>query len=358
MHRLLLIPVATTMLLIAACGGTDSSANPNYVEPDFPDNATQEAAVLPSTTGPSAVVTAAEDAPPADAVDDTTREALVESYDSFLRLRAQAVMSERAIDDLDGVATDAAMAQVLTLRNEVDQAHADGKYSALTSLIEWSNVTTARNTGSSFTFTDCTERHIQNSNGTPLVRFVTNEVTMVQVDDRYKVDDVSITHEGNFAMFVGDFGCVPPSFIERAEETAAFAIAEVASMFADPGQFNASNIADTFDGEAREELAYVVDLLDEQGLSRRADESVELRVLGMDTNKEDFTVVVEVCRYFPNGRTYVQAATGQSTQSDLARGSSEREWMFVQLESVPKNQEAHDVVTRVEAKGADCWGDA
>lgn len=352
LHRIL-AALVTAAILLAGCGGASSDAtNPNYADLDFGDS---DSAVVSAPGGPTAVVAIATDPVPATAVDETTRDDLIAIYDRFLDLRSAAVISAGEVADLTDVATQPAMDQVAGLRAESSADHAEDKYSAMTGLVEWSNVTTIHERESGFVFTDCTERQELNSIGIPHSRFVTNEVVLVPTDGTYKIDQVTEVHGGLFAAFVGDFGCVPPSFIERAETVAALAITEVAAMTADPARFVADGVPETFTDDARDELTYIVDLLNEQGLTRTADESIEIKVIGMDTNKPDFTVVVSVCRYFPDGRSYTNAATGETTQSDLARGSSEEEWLFVQLEGVPRGTPATDTVIRVEAKSSNCW---
>lgn len=345
--------LATAIILLSSCGGAGADvANANYVDIDFGDS---DAVVIAPPSGPTAVVAVATEPPASTAVNEATLTELTAVYDRFLVVRASAIIGDRNVADLSDVATQSAMSQVAGLRADNDAAHAADKYSAMTGLFEWSNVTTIREQGDGFVFTDCTERQDLNSVGIPHVRFITNDVVMVAEGDSYKVDQVTQTHTGQFAEFAGDFGCVPPSFIKRAETVTAQAITEVATLVADPGQAVNDGISETFTEEARDELAYIADLLNDQGLSRNADEQVAVQVVGMDPNKPDFTVVVSVCRYYPNGRTYVDAETGETGVSDLARGSSEEEWLFVQLESVPVGTPSVDTVTRVESKATNCW---
>lgn len=352
LHRIL-IALAVAALLFSACGGSSSeTANANYAELDFGDS---DSAVVAAPGGPAAAVTVAHEPPPANAVDEATLDELTAIYDSYLRLRSSAVVAEDDSTDLSDVATQAAIDQVAAERAENEAAHAAEKYSAMTGLFQWSNVTTIEERGSEFVFVDCTERQERNSAGTPVLTFVTNEVVMVAEGDVHKVDQVTRLQSGVFAAFVGDFGCVPPSFVERAETVAAAAITEVAAMFADPGAAMTQGVPDTFTDEARDELSFLVDQLNEQGLSRVADEQIEVQVVGMDTNKPDFTVIVSVCRHYPNGRAFTDATTGQSTASDIARGGSEEDWLFVQLESVPVGTPSIDTVTRVESKSTNCW---
>ena len=101
---------------------------------------------------------------------------------------------------------------------------------------------------------------------------------------------------------------------------------------------------------AREDLEVALAALDEANLRRTADEEVTMAIVGMDVNRPDYTVVVSVCRYYPNGRFYVDATSGESQPPDIVAGGSEEEWLFIQLEPVASGSQSADAVVAVESQ--------
>ena len=124
-------------------------------------------------------------------------------------------------------------------------------------------------------------------------------------------------------------------------------------MIADPAAALDDELPRLFADDARADLEQVLRTLDAGGLSRVADETVTYDVLGMDVNREPFTVVVAVCRTYPNGRSFIDAA-GESTVSDLPVGSSYEEWVYVRLEAVPSGTQTADAATETADRGPNC----
>lgn len=351
--RTLWLAAISMLLLAASCSSSDASeqaANANYVAVDAQDQSTPVATTTEVATSAenAGSAGAAPDVAPADELD-----VIVESFDAFLALRAQAITGAIAVEDLATVATPEAIAQVAVLRAANDELVANDSYAALSNLAEWSNITLVNEADDRYTFTDCTERQFVTPGGATVVRFVTNRVTMVNTNASYVVEDVIELQDGSFALSPDEFGCVPPSFIERAESTADLAVSTAAALIADPTAALSSDLPPVFADDARNDLELALQSLRNQGLARTSDEVVELQVVGMDVNAPEFTVVVAVCRTYPQGRIFT-SKTGEALTTDVPVGSSLEEWVYVQLDPVPTDAESSGTVTAVEGRGPNC----
>lgn len=351
-----LVPVPSADAAPTAVGGTTDGAtgDPGGDTAPGASSAGSGQPAEPNEPGPSGEPGASGES--GEAVDGATFDEALAVYDSFLALRAEAITRRIGLEDLDPVATDAAVAQIEQLRAANDQLIAEDSYAVLQDLAEWSNVTTIDRHDDRLLFTDCTERQFRTPGGATVVHFVTNEVTLVGVGSDLRVDDVTMVQDGVLTLAPDEFGCAPQSFRERAESTARSAVESAARLTADPAAAGTSELPAVFVGDARDSLQLALDTLVSQGLSRVADETVRYEVLGMDVNRPDFTVVVAVCRTYPSGRSYVDG-DGVATVPDLPVGSSYEEWVYVQLD--PSHADtaisaATDVATEVHDRGPNC----
>lgn len=350
--------VVLSLLFAASCASGDDSeqaSNPNYVAVEAQEQSTTaDTAPDPGTTDAD---TSAENAGSAGAVPDTAPagelDTIIQRFDDFLSLRSQAITGVVALDELVTVATPQAVAQVEQLRTKNDELIASDSYAALSNLVEWSNITLVNQLDDGYAFTDCTERQFVTPGGATVVRFVTNRVTMVDSNGDLLVDEIIELQDGSFALTPDEFGCVPPSFIERAEQTADLAVTEAARLIADPTGALNNELPAIFRDDARDDLELALQSLSNEGLARESDETVELQVVGMDVNRAEFTVVVSVCRTYPQGRVYT-SKSGEALTTDLPLGSSYEEWIYVQLDPVPSETESSGTVTAVVDRGPNC----
>jgi len=358
--------VVSLLVLLGACSSSAGETSANYAPIDSGESgesAGANGATESSGSSGSGTATAdgGSDAPASDPdsalssapVSVEGFDAATTTYDSFLELRAQAIVRQVELDALDAVATPTAIDQVAQLRAENDQRIADGSYAVRADLVEFANVTSIDQAGDRLAFTDCTEQHYRTPAGETVVRFVTNDVAMVEAGGRFLVDEVTTVQDGIVTLSPGEFGCAPPSFAERGRSTAQTAVEAVAALVAEPSRSLEEPLPAVIVGEAGEDLALALQTLATQGLSRVADETVTYDVLGIDVNRPEFTVVVAVCRTYPTGRSYLDS-TGASTQPDLPIGSSYQEWLYVQLEPVPSGTQTADAVTEIEDRGPNC----
>lgn len=348
--------LACIVLLVTACSSSEGSSSANLVPIDPVPTAAAAPADPNGPTEPDAPTAApASPAEPTNSspADAEGFESATAAYDSFLQLRAQAITRQVELDELEGVATPTAIDQVLELRTANDALIAEDSYAVLSDLLEWSNVTEIGQADDRLVFTDCTERQYRTPGGGTVVRFVTNDVTMVDDGGALKVDDVTVVQDGVITLSPEEFGCVPPSFAERAEATARAAVQTANELFAEPTTALESDLPSVFVDDARDQLEIALQTLTTQGLSRTADETITYEVLGIDVYKPEFTVVVAVCRTYPNGRAYTDS-TGAATVPDLPAGSSYEEWVYVQLETVPSGNEPTDAAVEVADRGPNC----
>ncbi len=355
MNRTVTLIVVCFVLLAAACSSSDNTSSANYVPIESADSTTNTTAqASEGNTASSTTAQPAEAAAPAEIEAEPVDEIMpvVEAFDSFLALRARAITRDAELSELEAVATPAADEQVALLRDENDTRIANDSYAVRTDIAEWSNITFVEEGQVGLHFRDCTESQHTTPGGFTVVNFVTNDVTMVEVDGALKVDAIDVAQDGVASTSDEILGCVPSSFFDRATGVASSAVDEVERMVEDPRAALAGDLPSVFADDARTDLESALQSLVDSGLSRVADEAVSYRVLGMDVNRPDFTVVVSVCRTYPNGRSYIDA-TGAATATDLPTGSSHEEWVYVHLEAVPSG-DAPDVVTEVHERGPNC----
>lgn len=343
----------TVLVVLAGCSSNDGNQSANYVE--FPDAgsvapvdnpATSSAATSTDQTTDASTASTGPSAPVAEIT------AVVDVFDSFLALRAQAITGEVELSQLESVATAAAIDQVALLRSENDTRIANDSYAVRTDIAEWSNITLVQEGETDLRFRDCTESQYLTPGGFTVVNFVTNDVSMVDVDGQLKVNAVVVAQDGVASTSDEILGCVPESFLDRATGVAAVAVEEAQRLIENPGPALAEGLPPIFADQARVDLEAGLQSLSNEGLSRVADEIVDYTVLGMDVNRPDFTVVVSVCRTYPTGRSYVDV-NGAETTAELAIGSSYEEWVYVHLQAVPSGG-VPDVVTEVHERGPNC----
>ena len=321
-----------------------SSADPDPANPVTANPVTESAPANPSKAAPSA-----DSAGNPAQVDEA--ETITAIYDSFLSLRAKAVTGKVPIENLERIATSHAIAQVTSLHGQNERRKSENSYAAMTSLAEWSNLSVINQVGNRFEFTDCTERQFVTPGGATVVQFVTNRVSMIERDGRLMVDEVAVLQDGIIAETPETLGCAPASFAARAEATARIAVTQAERLIADPRSALSTGLPAVFADDARADLEAGLQSLLREGLSRQPDEIVNFDVLGMDIHRPDFTLVVMVCRTYPNGRPF-DSEDGVATASDLAPGSSTAEWLYVQLS--PDGDNVRNVVTALEPRGTGC----
>ena len=344
---------ALVVLTSSCSSSTDPTGNGNYVEVGANDPASQTEVAATDTSGATASDTPAVDAGEAPVGGDELDEVdqVVAVFDDFLTLRAQAITGAVELNELEPIATEAAIAQVAELRAENDTRIANDSYAALSDLAEWSNISRVDQIGDQLVFRDCTEQQYLTPGGFTVVNFVTNDVLLVDDGGRLKVAGVTMVQDGVVSLSPEALGCIPPSFAQRAELTSERAVTEAARLIQDPGAALDQGLPDLYADQARADLEFGLQSLNTAGLSRTADELVSYEVLGLDVNQPDFTAVVAVCRTYPTGRSYVDR-DGEQTTTEVPIGSSYEEWVYVHL-SIDGSS---DRVVAVEDRGPNCEG--
>lgn len=362
-HRLSVATAAGVAVVALASCSASTSTNANYVAVDpAPAPATADAETSANASTPAAVDSGGD--PVADArgviqglpVPATTIDQISATWDQFLSERAAVVAADNDTGDLDAVATPGALEQVNELRVENQRRVAADELVGLVELIEWGNIDriVADPSGDRVQFIDCTERHRVNVLGRSSVVFATNVVEAVAQDGSWKIDRVDQIQNGVIGLTADDLGCVPASFAQRAMETATEAVDLAAGFASDPG--TVGDLPELFQGDARDTLTAALTQLDAQGLRRSPNERIRIDVIGMDLNRPDFTVVVEVCRYYPDGRSYLGAGD-IPTAPDTAPGSSEADRLLLLLEPTA-GESARDAVVDISSGDTGCWEDA
>ena len=357
--RVRLVRIAAVMaisILASSCGSrSDEAAASNYVDVDAPGESDTADPAEAQSGGSGSVTVAAAAADSSNdvslaALSDAEFAELSEVYETYLARRSEAIVGTLAPADLSEVATERAIAQVVKLHEENEAGAADDNPSAVSSLMEWPNLTDVEQNGEGLAFVDCTERHAVLLNGRTEVHFVTNAVEVVDDGGQWKVEHVEELQNGDYGVVEGEFGCVPPTLIGRAETVASAAIREAADATTDPRAVLERGLIPEITGTAREDLELALAALDEANLRRTPDEEVTMAIVGMDVNRPDYTVVVSVCRHYPNGRFYVDATSGDAQPPDIVAGGSEEEWLFIQLEPVASGSQSADAVVAVESQ--------
>lgn len=313
--------LVTAALLASACGGTEETASPLYV--DLPE-ASQSQSGLTTTTATG--VDARQAAPQLASLDQERFDEVEAFYDQYLQLRANSIDRTDEIEVIDAVVTVNGRAEVVEALAYNDGLHADGRFSAVDALYLYSNVDSISQVDDgTIVLVDCTEQHEINALDQHLVFFPTAEVRIVVSEGEMRVESYTLTHNG-YLELAEPIGCAPTSFRERAEATAAQVWTDLAAWGQDPAGRSDDTLSALIGGAFRERVleagaeGFVVD---------EHVETSEFSAIGLDSHgrlgadgPEGLVVQVESCHRFPEGRSGFDPGT-QTEVQDLRAGAEQ-----------------------------------
>lgn len=353
-HRSATLSITLAVILavaLSACGGgREPSSAANYVA--FEDVEVGDDLTVTSTAARSGV----------DAAQATPDYEYVEGLiQDFLDLRTDVILHDAEPADLASHAGTAAIAAVVAERDKNDGYVAQDYISAVDRLAAWPNITSIEFVDGGFRVRDCTERQEVNAGGQYHLWFVDRTYTLSPATPadpgsdsdpaNLIVSDFTTLHNG-FLEPDKRFGCVPQSFAERAETTATAAWSEVIRAARNPAE--AGEPSAIFGDDLAASLQESISEQAAQQLALESAESVAFTSIGVDTGagflqfdtETSAVVVVESCRYFPTGLTYVDDDSGAVTM--LATPNSEYvQWIYVQLPTT-YSSDRPDQVVRIE----------
>lgn len=216
--------------------------------------------------------------------------------------------------------------------------------------------------GSALLFNDCTEEQVRTVNGDVSARFVdrVGVVAPIGDDDTWIVTDMRVQHDG----ITGDFrGCMPPSFVERALAASDAAMQDIAVVLADPdaaiddldGEIAVTTtVSPNISGRLGVELSLMAEAMTERGLERTSTQQYRFEVLGLDNGQPDFTAVIAVCSYYPDGVVEREQASGELITNDAyPPGTSEVDHLYIWIEPARHGEaKAVGIVSGIEKE---CW---
>ena len=347
--QLPLFVLATITLLLAACGGgTDRPAGAGIYVP-----------VEGTTTTEGLRVETASAQTRAESVQPTADFEQVESLiQSFLDARADVIVGGADPASMAPVALPSAIDFVIGERAyNQQQADLDRAGSTIHQLHTWPNLTAIQQSGEQIFVTDCTERQETNGYGQFNLFFVEHRYSLQLDAGAWKVATVEEVHNG-FLERDDRFGCTPQSFTERAEAPAVTMWTEFVALGRNPA--STAPLSTAFGDDLAERTAEQAAAQAAAGIALTSNEEVTFRTIGIDTQADlmrltgdGTTVVVEACRYFPDGLEATDLTTGEIGRG-LAPGSELAQWLYVRLSTGPEGRTGPDQVLAVETAPSAC----
>jgi len=290
---------------------------------------------------------------------DTTQAALVvEWFDSFLNTRDLFYVGRATAEDLAVYSSDRAF---LSETAELQAAYVDlleqDTLIATEEFASFSNPSNMMATRGRITFDDCTEQQSLSVIGVVGFIWVTQRVTLAEIDGDWEVAQLEVVHDGQ--PWSAPYGCAPESLQERALAVAQQVMEENRGYQQDPDSLPQSGGFAIIDDETtRQSFLAAVQRQQDEGLAVTSPEEFRYTVQGLNVpaSLEFWAVVVDVCSHRPEGLGYRQIGSDDVVQDNsIEPGFSLNFRVTTALETAQDGLVPSDRVVTVEPLDTGCW---